>query len=435
MKVYEAESSIKNLILNNKIKSYCLIKPKESKIPIDKPDFFPSKASLEDWDLFRFDSVLASSCWNDNDDIFLPEELWAARHTILHKPLNIDHQESEIIGHVYDSYVLDSAGQLYTGQGCPSELFDLCSSSVIYKVKEDESLQGVIDDIMNKIEARSIYVSMECLFYDFDYGLIDNKGNQQVILRDKSSAHLSKYLRVYGGIGVYDNHRIGRVLRNPNFSAHGIVEQPANQRSVILFSSASIKKGKNEMSEDRVKELETQVAELTKQLANTNLVKVEKELSEIKVEKETLVKANEKLSQELDSLKVQKTEVSELYSKAKTELDEEKKAHAELKNSVEKEKTEANRAKRAEALKNAGLKEEEVKVKVERFEKLDDEAFAEMVTLYSGTNKQTEETIVATATSNLNKTEVVKEAPLHDKNVELTLSERVANILKVKKGE
>lgn len=439
IKVYEAEFSIRNLIENNIIKSYCTIKPKLSEIPIDKPDFFPAKASVEDWDLFRFDSVLASSCWNANDDIFLSEELWNARASIIHKPLNIEHQESEIIGHVYDSYILDAQGKLYVGNGCPSGLFDLCSSSVIYKYKEDEVLQKTISEIIEGIENRELFVSMECLFSDFDYGILDSHGNQKIIERNKSTAHLSKFLRVYGGNGVYDNNRIGRVLRSPNFSAHGVVREPANQRSIILFSSASIKKEKVKMTlEEKVAQLESEKAELQKQVASTNLNKVEKELADEKVRNEELTVENERLSKEVANLKVQKDEVNELYNETKASLEKVQGEYGELKNTVEQEKAEAKKSKRIEALKNAGLKEDEAKAKADRFEKLDEEQFDEMVSLYKEKNKTTvtEEDEVKVASAKLQEVEVEEEAPLHDEVEEpFSLATAVANILCMKEGK
>ena len=39
-------------------------------------------------DLALVVSILVSTGWNRNDDIFTPEEVWAARLSPLHKPMN-----------------------------------------------------------------------------------------------------------------------------------------------------------------------------------------------------------------------------------------------------------------------------------------------------------------------------------------------------------
>ena len=45
---------------------------------------------------------------------------------------------------------------------------------------------------------------------------------------------LHKHLRAYGGKGGYEDHKIGRLLRNIVFSGKGFVNKPANPDSVIF---------------------------------------------------------------------------------------------------------------------------------------------------------------------------------------------------------
>ena len=48
-----------------------------------------TEASLEDADLYYVQSILVSSSWNKNDDIFDKSEVWAARKTPEDKPTNL----------------------------------------------------------------------------------------------------------------------------------------------------------------------------------------------------------------------------------------------------------------------------------------------------------------------------------------------------------
>lgn len=75
---------------------------------------------------------------------------------------------------------------------------------------------------------------MECLFSDFDYSVVSPDGEMKVVARNDESAFLTKHLRVYGGKGVYEGYKVGRLLRNIAFSGKGLVNKPANPRSIIL---------------------------------------------------------------------------------------------------------------------------------------------------------------------------------------------------------
>ena len=64
---------------------------------ISKKDFknIKSIASYNDEDLYYVQSILVSSSWNKNDDIFDPAEVWKAKATPEHKPTNLEHNEGE----------------------------------------------------------------------------------------------------------------------------------------------------------------------------------------------------------------------------------------------------------------------------------------------------------------------------------------------------
>ena len=65
-----------------------------------RPTHIKSLASLADADLYYVQSILVTSSWNKNDDIFDKAEVWLAKDTPEDKPTNLEHDESSIIGHI-----------------------------------------------------------------------------------------------------------------------------------------------------------------------------------------------------------------------------------------------------------------------------------------------------------------------------------------------
>lgn len=115
------------------------------------------------------------------------------------------------------------------------EKYHILTGSVIYKSFTNPELKDRSEKLIAEIQDGTKYVSMECFFKGFDYGLIEkNTGTYKILSRNNETAYLSKYLRSYGGLGEHENYKIGRVLRNITFSGKGFVDRPANQDSIIF---------------------------------------------------------------------------------------------------------------------------------------------------------------------------------------------------------
>lgn len=197
-----------------------------------------SEASINDADLYYVQSILVSSSWNRNDDIFDKAEVWAARKTPEDKPTNLEHDENLIIGHITSNWPIDEEGNILDEAMAAEDLpekFHIVTGSVIYKAFSSPDLRERAEALISEIENGTKYVSMECYFKGFDYGLINKStGEFKVLPRDNSTAYLTKYLRAYGGQGEHDDYKIGRVLRNITFSGKGFVDKPANPDSIIF---------------------------------------------------------------------------------------------------------------------------------------------------------------------------------------------------------
>jgi hypothetical protein len=190
-------------------------------------------------DLYYIKSILVSTGWNKNDDVFDPQQTWAARSTPEDKQFNLMHNENDIIGHITGSYVVDPDGNKIgatENDAAPSQ-FDIVTEAVIYNSWTNPDNRERMSKIISEIEQGKWFVSMECLFAGFDYSVKDTSGQTKVVARSEDSAFLTKHLRAYGGTGEYEGYQIGRLLRDISFSGKGLVSRPANPRSIILDSS------------------------------------------------------------------------------------------------------------------------------------------------------------------------------------------------------
>jgi outer membrane murein-binding lipoprotein Lpp len=188
-------------------------------------------------DLYYLNAVLVSAGWNKNDDVFGVDELWSARNTPINKQFNYMHDDSDIIGHITGSIVVDHDGNHVTKSSDDAELpekIDIITSAVIYKTWSDPDMRERIDNLTKEIDEGKWSVSMECIFSNFDYAVIGPDNEQRVLSRTEESSFLTKHLRAYGGTGEYNGYKIGRLLRGFYFSGKGLVAKPANPRSIIL---------------------------------------------------------------------------------------------------------------------------------------------------------------------------------------------------------
>jgi hypothetical protein len=404
-----------------------------------------SLAALDDSDLYYVQSILVTSSWNKNDDIFDKSEVWLARKTPEDKPTNLEHDENLIIGHITNNWPITESGDLIDETIALEDLpekYHILTGSVIYRAFTSPELKDRAEKLIADIESGSMFVSMECFFKGFDYGLLDKtNGSYKTLARNENTAYLTKYLRAYGGLGEHDNYKIGRVLRNITFSGKGFVEKPANPDSII-FTKDTIDKlfdqknnnlliagvSNNQLtskvenhimsSEQEVVEVkpETEVASVTETNVATEVVDKTSEL-------ETAIQAKDEsiatLGAELESLKAQyevlakklkeeedkEEETEAAKKKMKAEMDakdeEMKKAKSELSAALEaiatymkKEEEMAlkqeemakkeKKMKRKASLLGCGFDDETSEATLEKFESLNDDAFDAMTNLLAG---------------------------------------------------
>jgi len=237
MKIYRSEKKIANQILENNSIAWASdivdhsMKDGCRAVAFDKNIEVPVTP-----DLFFTKSILVSTNWNKNDDVFTAAEVWKARKTPVHKATNINHMEDDIVGHITSTWAIDSQGELIDDNISLDKLpkfFHICNAAVIYKHWREERRVDEINHLIAEIVSGKKYVSMECFFTDFDYA-IEKDNELQFVERNEETAFLTKHLRIFGGEGTYNNSRIGRVVKDIVFAGKGYVDKPANNNSVIF---------------------------------------------------------------------------------------------------------------------------------------------------------------------------------------------------------
>ena len=366
-----------------------------------------AESNPDQFDLYYLNSVLVSTGWNKNDDVFDRQETWGARNTPEDKQFNFGHNEKDIIGHITSSIVLDQQGNVINDSTSPENLperFDIVTSAVLYNSWSDPELKERMTKVISEIEEGKWYVSMECLFSGFDYALVNPEGEHKVLARDEASAFLTKHLRAYGGSGEYEGYKIGRLLNNIAFSGKGLVSNPANPRSIIINDvdpfantqamtiTTSNFKENSDMSNEN---LERQIADLKAELAQakTEAQELKAEVSnqkdeEIKAQLEafeaTIAEKDEAVAEAKVAVEAAEAKVAELTEALASKDEELSEAVAK----IEAQEAEAKLLARKTALTEAGAEEEEIESILETFAEASDEMFEQVVALKKNAMKK-----------------------------------------------
>jgi len=360
-------------------------------------------------DLYYLESVLVSTNWNRNDDVFLADVTWAARNTPEDKPFNFMHDENDIIGHIIGSYVTDTEGnKISDDQEETPANFDIITRAVLYNSWMNEENKERMDNIIAEIDEDKWFVSMECLFAGFDYAVIDKTGSQQLVTRSDDSSFLTKHLRAYGGTGEYEGYKVGRALRDISFSGKGLVSNPANPRSIILNSKsiAFSVDGFSTMKETNMSESQVQEEQVVKEpvvaeelneedvetveadavtddstTEATEVAEVAEEVIETAAEEtvETNSETDEAIASLEEALKSAEVKISALEAVVAKSAKDLQEAESEMYDMKKKQKEEKRKA----ALIEAGVSADELDATLASFGSLDDEAFDAVVNLYA----------------------------------------------------
>lgn len=371
------------------------------------PEVLRARAKVSD--LYYTESIFVTTNWNRNTDVFDPYEVWAAKDTPINKPTNVEHDEHKIVGHITHTWATALDGTIIENEINLPARYHLCNSAVIYKIWEDEEILGRAEKLIAEIEEGKKFVSMECIFDNFDYVLKSSAG-YEIKKRTKETANITRCLRQYGGSGEWEGYQVGRLLRNITFSGKGYVDKPANPDSIILSSRASTnvtiplevfkektqsrengvisncnintKNGDNQMSDILQQRLEKAEAQLAK--ANEDNVKLREEMAKsgidtIKTQLEAAQKKIDELVAEAkekeDKMKEDEKAAKEKASASESKIEELTKANKELQDKVDAAEAEKITAHRVSTLVDGGIDKAEAEETVATFADLNDNQF------------------------------------------------------------
>jgi len=434
MQIFKAEidDNLEHLLSAKSSISYACLAEKSDNQPGIKNVDIKALAGISDKDLYYAQSILVTTSWNKNDDVFDKAEVWAAKNTPIHKPTNLEHNEGIIVGHITSNWPITEDGVIIDPdtnvENLPNK-YHILTGSVIYTGYTEKDLKERSERLIAEIEDGTKYVSMECFFKGFDYGLINKStGEYKILGRNDETAFLTKHLRAYGGVGEYQDHKIGRVLRKITFSGKGFVDKPANPESIIftkdnllLDKKIDIVENLQEKNSDFSKEgvisntanlkendmsLEKEVAEIKQQIeamANNQVAVAEAqasitELSAKNNELQEVVNTKEvaiaELTSALETANVEKEEAAkkmaedmkkkeEELMKMKAELDSTNEILAAYKDKEAEMLKKEKQMKRMAALIEAGLDAEVASATVSKFESVDDSTFDGMKEVFA----------------------------------------------------
>ncbi len=411
MKIYKDEIAIAEEIKKNTSLSFDM-EPQEvndqdiARIKLKGKD--TSLANIGDEDLFYHKSILVTTNWNKNDDVFVPEEVWLAKSTPEHKPTNLNHQSSSIVGHMTGNWAVDADGEIIPDeteiQDLPSK-FHILTGAVIYKrYHNDEDYEATVADLIEEIREKKQYVSMECSLSDFDYAIQDSDGQISIIQRNDETSFLTKHLRRYGGTGVYESFKIGRVLRGISFIGKAYTPKPANSESVIFteedvfdFANASFFEkidpekinsvvsssnidfnGDNLMSdvlEKQITELKEANTSLSEQLEDLKSKLAKADVEKYEAQIEDLTAKATSLEEDATAKDAEIKSKKEALEKAEAALEEVTKAKEDLEADLAKINLEKVKATRVSTLVEGGYDKESAEAKVELFTDFSDDQF------------------------------------------------------------
>jgi len=389
MKIYKSEHNIAGLILNSRSISYCTELSYDNKAQFinEAVQNFATANKKLTKDLYPVTSILVSTVWNTNDDVFLKEEVWNARHTPIHHPVNINHDQDIIVGHMTDIWAVDDHGEIIPEDTAVEDLpaiYSLVNASVVYTSWYEEEKSAQVMELINSIEENKMFVSMECIFEDFDY-VLSNAKEYKVVKRTEETADMSKHLRCFGGNGLFGDYRVGRAPRGILFTGKGFTTNPANKRSIIFTNIPAPSD-----YEDGVQSLVAHVLE-NKQMSDT----IQTDLDTLKQEFAALSASFEALKSEKEALAIL---LEENKSKAQLELEVFQKENSELKASIDSLKLEYQTLTRKTELTSEGLSQDKASASAKLYINLTDEQWVPVKEALVAAAKNSTSTVINNGT-------------------------------------
>ncbi|MHA1833853.1 MAG: hypothetical protein ACTSV7_07670, partial [Candidatus Baldrarchaeia archaeon] len=204
-------------------------------------------------DLLYFSAIFVSSGENLNHAFFLPSELVKAEGTIKNKALDVEHKESEVIGHLYDRVFTDKSGNLLDLEELASKNEDKLDRQEVHVAVAGIIYKSRFPQIAEEVSSGEWKVSMEAYYSDYDYKvgdlILSRKEAEALGLVTADEKLFGRMTKVIKKRKEFAKGALARVLRGIIFSGCGIVKHPANPPSVILETANESEKDESKTKE------------------------------------------------------------------------------------------------------------------------------------------------------------------------------------------
>lgn len=184
-------------------------------------------------DLLYLTAIFVSSGKNLNNAYFLPSELLKARDSVSNKAIDIEHDEQNVIGHIYDKAYMWKDRKVFDPTSVKAEEKD------VEELEMDIAIAGIVyrerfPEVAKEVEEGKWKVSMECFYesWDVKIGNVVIPGGDALALGYDAMVGNFVLVKHKGDEIVQDT--MVRILKGILFSGCGLVEKPANPPSVIL---------------------------------------------------------------------------------------------------------------------------------------------------------------------------------------------------------
>jgi len=265
-------------------------------------------------DLMMVESILVSTGMNGNDDVFLPSELMEIRNTGKHKPVNIEHDDNRVVGHIVESFPTTKEGERIEEEDIndpvkmPSS-FDLTNRAVVYAYV----FPNLAHEIREEASNNQLFVSVEVWYKGYDYLV----GNSIVERNERTVGAFDPVLRMNGGTGYVNGMKVGKVLRDMLIAGVGLVANPANEESVIKSVSNSDKEISEAVSQDFIDKFRVEYFNSEETVMNKSKAGEEKVEASV-VDEQSEEEATETLD-EVQEVEAKVEESTETKAEAKAE--------------------------------------------------------------------------------------------------------------------
>lgn len=218
-------------------------------------------------------SIAKVNVFNKNDDAITPLDAAKLLRHFVHKPINVEHETTTIVGHITNASFSDYEPAFHESDPFDflnrTDAFYICGAGIIYKSAFPRLANALIE--ASEYDEPSYAASWELLFdyYDISYGNGETISECKIITaNDPEFNSLSSHLKFNGGTGMDKNgQKVRRILRGSKTPLGvGLTENPAADVRGI-YTLASI------MSDEKISETE-------KTDVTDNKIAMDKELQE-----------------------------------------------------------------------------------------------------------------------------------------------------------